>query len=40
MTQKVEKINADSMSDEITRQNKDIAFTFILKLFLLVFEAA
>jgi hypothetical protein len=40
MTQEVENIYADSMSVEITCQNKDIGFTFILKIFLLVFEAA
>ncbi|MET1178366.1 hypothetical protein ABG775_10450 [Peribacillus simplex] len=38
MKKEVEKISADSMSIDITRQNKDIGFIFILKLFLLVFE--
>nr|WP_260288609.1 hypothetical protein [Peribacillus sp. BBB004] len=40
MEKEVEKIYADSMSVEIIRQNRDIGFLFILKLFLLVFERA
>ncbi|MFF2455393.1 hypothetical protein [Peribacillus simplex] len=40
MKKEVEKIYADSISVEITRQNKDIGFIYILKLFLLVFEGA
>ncbi|MFF2857788.1 MULTISPECIES: hypothetical protein [unclassified Peribacillus] len=40
MKKEVEKIYADSISVEITRQNKDIGFIYILNLFLLVFEGA